>query len=174
MPEQPAYPPCAEKVFGNVKARCLFSKKVTGGGIEDEKLFSALKNGYMTEEKFVLECMERDISVSRPIFNTEPYDFIVEANQELLRVQVKKAWKDAKGREMVCLKSSYPRSTKEHVASQNVRVDFIAAISTTGEWYIIPRRVLQHIKSNIAISHKGEYSKYINNFDFQDVQILAR
>lgn len=34
-----------------------------------------LKNGYIAEEKFALECLSRNIPISRPIYNVEPYDF---------------------------------------------------------------------------------------------------
>ena len=51
---------------------------------------SKLKNGYETEEKFILKCLKHEISISRPIFNIEPYDFIVEKDNKFYSVQVKK------------------------------------------------------------------------------------
>lgn len=131
-------------------------------------LNSKLKNGYITEEKFILECMERDLTVSRPITNTEPYDFIVETHSgKLVRVQVKKSWKDEKNRQVVCLKSSYPRSGLSKTASQNDRVDYISVLSTDG-WYNIPRKELNGIKANICVSKSGSRAKYLNNFSFED------
>lgn len=127
---------------------------------------SKLKNGYIAEEKFILECLNRNIAISRPIFNIEPYDFIVEINNELYTVQVKKSWKDNKNRNLACLKSSYPRSDIKKVVSQNPRVDFLAILTEKSEWYIIPREKISHIKSNISVSKKGNYSIYINNFNF--------
>ena len=72
-------------------------------------MFEKLKNGYIAEEKFALECLSRNIPISRPLFNTEPYDFIIECEKKFISVQVKKSWKDKKGRNVVCIKSSYPR-----------------------------------------------------------------
>ena len=129
-------------------------------------IYSALKNGYIAEEKFVLECMEKDITVSKPISNTEPYDFIVEnKNGKLLKIQVKKAWIDKKGRKIASLKSSYPRSKIRKVASKSERVDYICVYSDDG-WYNIPRKEVEHIASNIADSKTGEYAKYLNKFAF--------
>lgn len=125
-----------------------------------------LKNGYMTEEKFILECLKRDLTVSRPIFNIEPYDFIVEKDNKLYTVQVKKAWVDKKNRNIACLKTSYPRSDKINSITQNERVSYIAILTEQEEWFIIPRIVIANLKTNIAVSKKGNYGKYINNFDF--------
>lgn len=142
-----------------------------GGGIDTdeggEKMYNKLKNGYLTEELFVVACMERDIVVSRPITNTEPYDFVVEnGDGDLVRVQVKKSWTDEKGRNIVSLKSSYPRSRKKNVASENIRVDYIS-VFCCGDWYNIPRSELRGIKSNICVSKSGERAKFINDFSFK-------
>ena len=91
-------------------------------------MFNKLKNGYLTEEKFIIECLERDIPISRPIYNTEPYDFIIEVNNRFLSIQVKKSWIDKKGRNIVCLKSSYPRSSKINRVGEHKNVDYIAIL----------------------------------------------
>jgi len=152
----------------------LIINKICGGGISigGHMLFSALKNGYIAEEKFILRCMENDITISKPISNTEPYDFIVEQNGQMFRVQVKKAWKDKKNRSIACLKSSYPRSNKSNIATKNNRVDYIAILDINEDWYIIPRNIIKHIKSNIAVSRKGHYSGFCNVFIFINVKQL--
>jgi hypothetical protein len=128
-------------------------------------MFSALKNGYEAEERFVLECLKKDIPISRPIYNVEPYDFVVESCGVMYRVQVKRSWVDDKGRNMVCLKSSYPRSNKSNIVGQNDRVDFVAVL-VSDDWYIVPRDAIQQIKSQASFSCSGKYGKYINNFAF--------
>ena len=45
------------------------------------RLFGKLKNGYLTEELFIIECLQREIAISRPIYNIEPYDFVCEINK---------------------------------------------------------------------------------------------
>lgn len=132
-------------------------------------LNSKLKNGYIAEEKFVVVCMENDLTISRPITNTEPYDFIIETKSgKLVRVQVKKSWEDEKHRQMVCLRSSYPRSKIRNIASKNDRVDYISVLSKDG-WYNIPRKELEGISSNICVSKTGSRGKYLNDFSFGDI-----
>lgn len=45
--------------------------------------------GQIIESKFVFECSKLGIRVSRPIGDTAPYDFIIEINNLLFRVQCK-------------------------------------------------------------------------------------
>lgn len=124
-----------------------------------------LKNGYETEEKFILECLQRNIPISRPIFNVEPYDFVIEVNKKLLSIQVKKSWVDKKGRNIVCIKSSYPRSSKTKVINKE-SVDYLAVLVEC-DWYIIPCSEFEGKVSNLAISQKGAYAKYYNNWEFK-------
>lgn len=126
-----------------------------------------LKNGYVAEEKFVLECLTRNIPISRPIYNVEPYDFVVEINGRFVSVQVKKSWVDKKNRNIVCIKSSYPRSSKTHFVSKE-SVDYLAVLVNYWEWYIIPCSAFEGKKSNIAVSKKGSYSKYYQNWEFDE------
>lgn len=126
-----------------------------------------LKNGYIAEEKFALECLSRNISISRPIYNVEPYDFIVETPKGFASVQVKKSWVDKKGRNVVCLKSSYPRSSQKRIVGKERSVDYLAVLIGYWDWYIIPRCAIQDKTSNICVSTKGAYKQYFNNWDFK-------
>lgn len=125
-----------------------------------------LKNGYITEEKFILECLNRNIPISRPIYNVEPYDFIIEINGKFLSIQVKKSWVDKKGRNIVCIKSSYPRSSITKFINKN-SVNYLAVLVNWWDWYIIPCTAFEGKTSNISVSEKGAYSKYLNNWDFR-------
>ena len=125
-----------------------------------------LKNGYITEEKFILECLSRNIPISRPIYNVEPYDFIIEINGKFLSIQVKKSWVDKKGRNIVCIKSSYPRSSTTKFVNKN-SVNYLAVLVNWLDWYLIPCTAFEGKTSNITVSKKGAYSKYLNNWDFK-------
>ena len=129
-------------------------------------MYDKLKNGYITEEKFALCCLDRNIPISRPIYNTEPYDFIIEVNGEFKSVQVKKAWVDKKGRNVVCVKTSYPRSDKSTTVGKQTNVDYLAVLTKYWDWYIIPRTMIKDIKSNICVSTKGRYKDCYNNWNF--------
>lgn len=124
-----------------------------------------LKNGYIAEEKFILECLQRNIPISRPIYNVESYDFVIEVNGKFLSIQVKKSWVDKKNRNIVCLKSSYPRSTKTKYVNKN-SADYLAVLVNYWDWYIIPCVAFEGKTSNISVSQKGAYAKYFNNWDF--------
>lgn len=45
--------------------------------------------GDITEYRFALYCMEHNIPISKPMNNNLPYDFIIEINNKLLKIQVK-------------------------------------------------------------------------------------
>ena len=52
--------------------------------------------GDITEYRFALYCMEHNIAISKPMNNNLPYDFIIEINRKLLKLQVKTGY-DAPG-----------------------------------------------------------------------------
>lgn len=45
--------------------------------------------GDITEQRFILYCMERNIPISKPLNNNLPYDCIIDMNGRLLKIQVK-------------------------------------------------------------------------------------
>ena len=59
-------------------------------------MFEKLKNGYVAEEKFTLECLTRNIPISKRLYNTEPYDFVIEVNENLYRFKLKSHGKTKK------------------------------------------------------------------------------
>lgn len=130
-------------------------------------MFDKLKNGYVAEEKFTLECLTRNIPISKPLYNTEPYDFVIEVNGKFVSVQVKKSWKDKKGRNVVCVKTSYPRSRKSMSVGKQNNVDYLAILVDYWDWYIIPRLEIENVKSTMSVSEKGRYKRYYNNWDFK-------
>lgn len=126
-----------------------------------------LKNGYLAEEKFALECLSRNIPISRPLYNTEPYDFIIEIDGKFKSVQVKKSWVDKDGRCIACLKTSYPRSKVSHTVGECENIDYLAVLVKYWDWYIIPREYIKDVKSNICVSTKGKYKDCYNNWNFK-------
>lgn len=137
-----------------------------GGGI-GRVMNIKLKNGYVTEEKFILECLSRNIPISRPIYNTEPYDFIIEINGTFKSVQVKKSWTDKKNRKVVCIRTSSPRLRIRRTVGEQKNVDYLAVLVDCWDWYIIPRVIIEDVKVNISVSTKGRYKEYYNNWTFE-------
>lgn len=130
-------------------------------------MFSALKNGYIAEQQFIVEAMKNDLTVSKPISNTEPYDFVVEHNSRLIRVQVKKAYIVRPKRYAAALRSSNNRNNRSYVADSD-RVDYMALhCAETDIWYIIPHHVISHLRSSVILCEDGKYASYINNWNFE-------
>ena len=48
--------------------------------------------GDISEQKFILYCLEKDIPISKPVSNNLPYDFIIDYNNQLYKIQVKTAY----------------------------------------------------------------------------------
>lgn len=138
--------------------------------MNDITMNDKLKNGYITEEKFILECLKRNIPISRPIYNVEPYDFVIRINGKFVSVQVKKSWMDKRGLNIVCIKSSYPRSAKTRIVNKE-SADYLAVLVGDADWYIIPCDAFEGKVSNISVSKKGTYSRYFNNWDFMGENI---
>ena len=53
------------------------------------------QKGDISEYKFILYCLEHEVAISKPIGNNLPYDFIIDYNNELLKIQVKTAYKNS-------------------------------------------------------------------------------
>ena len=49
--------------------------------------------GDISEQKFILHCLVNNVPVCKPIGNNLPYDFVVDYNNTLLKIQVKTAYK---------------------------------------------------------------------------------
>lgn len=130
----------------------------------------SLRNGYVTEQEFTVEAMRRGLTVSRPIANIEPYDFIVEHEHRMIRVQVKKCYQNSRGHNVADLRNNSMRSsgTKRTCITTSDRIDFVALYcESEGLWYVIPLEVIQHLKSNVIVSIRGKYSSYIDNWEFK-------
>lgn len=48
--------------------------------------------GDISEQRFILYCLQHEIPVCRPIGNNLPYDFIIDFQGKLLKIQVKTAY----------------------------------------------------------------------------------
>ena len=48
--------------------------------------------GDISEQKFILYCLQHEVPVCKPIGNNLPYDFIIDYNNQLYKIQVKTAY----------------------------------------------------------------------------------
>ena len=79
--------------------------------------------GDITEYRFALYCMEHNIAISKPMNNNLPYDFIIEINRKLLKLQVKTGY-DAPGLDCFMFNT---RSTSKNY-NENTTKDYVGKI----------------------------------------------
>lgn len=124
--------------------------------------------GERAECAFLWRCLERALVVSKPLWDSAPYDFVVEAvsrplagvrHTKLSRVQVKSVG--------AMIRREYKISTHgaRNRAYGNDELDFFAAwIAPLDAWYIIPARAVLPAKSAALYPHVegscGKYEKY--------------
>lgn len=94
--------------------------------------------GEVAEARFVAKAMSLGFSVSRPVGDSRPYDFILQFNHRLTRVQVKSAWtKHGGGYHFTTSLGRTSRSGIRPYAAGEV--DFIVAyIAPHDAWFILP------------------------------------
>lgn len=81
------------------------------------------QKGDITEQKFILYCLENDIPISKPIGNNLPYDFIIEYNQKLLKIQVKTSYHPARNKNKDIIEFKTISSSKNY--NEIVSTDYI-------------------------------------------------
>lgn len=112
--------------------------------------------GFIHEQKFILEAIKQGFSISKPLFDQEPYDFIVTNSHKLNRVQIKSTdkFEESQNRYSVSVsKKNGKLYTKEDT-------DFII-VSANDNYYIIP---VEELKSRSVRIYKKETRK-LNNIE---------
>ena len=133
---------------------------------------NTVKEGEQSEQLFCTECfVKMEYTVSRPI-STSDYDFVVDVNNKLLKVQVKSSRRQCDGGDrnvMICKGTNAVKSGKQgKYPYPEDSVDFFAIHDVNNqEWYIIPRSATGDAKQIRLSKGEGKYSKYKNNFEFK-------
>lgn len=124
----------------------------------------ASRVGTIAEKKFELECIEQAIPISKPILDVNGYDFIVEVDSELYKIQVKsKFTKSSNNVHKINL--HFGHSNKAYCEGS---FDFAALyIDELSLWYIIPYSELPNLSIDLRpMSKISKFNKYINNWKF--------
>lgn len=94
--------------------------------------------GTITEQKFILYCLENEIPISQPIGNNLPYDFIIEFNNKLLKIQVKTARKGETEGTITFNTRSCSKNYSEVTTSNYLgKIDYFATC-WDNKWLFIP------------------------------------
>lgn len=122
---------------------------------------SAKAKGDLAEAIFVVRAEALGLQVSKPVVESDGYDYHVQSRLGTFRVQVKSAWKIFQSRYMV----KFNKGTIADVRSgYDVLVAYVAPLDA---WYVVPASVIKkpwlvlypHIpKSN------GKYEKYLEGW----------
>lgn len=118
-----------------------------------EKIKHAKLRGEWAELKFMTKATEQGLRVSKPWGEVSRYDFLVEYNGVVSRVQVKSTmFKDRGGYSCTVRASNGPY--------EGDAFDFVAAyLIPEDEWYIIPAEKIKG-QGSIALYPKLERAKY--------------
>lgn len=87
--------------------------------------------GDITEHIFILYCLQKEIPISKPIGNNLPYDFIIEVNNKLLKIQVKTSYipKQSNGNTIVFKTISSSKNYNEIISTNYInKIDYFVTI----------------------------------------------
>lgn len=124
----------------------------------------ASDKGLLAELKFELECLGREISVSKPLHPKSVYDYIIEHNDKLLKIQVKyTSCRNPSGNfRLTCAKgSTSDQSKRQNYTSTDV--DYLVGLTSDGDWYLIP--MSEAVTTCITLAKKWE--RFKNNWSFE-------
>jgi len=97
------------------------------------------KQGELVELRFYLTAYEKGWVVSKPFGDNAKYDFIVDADGKLSRVQVKSTLVLDRGNRQNRYALVAASGCKNKIAYSNTTIDFLAIYIIPAEtWYIIP------------------------------------
>jgi hypothetical protein len=118
--------------------------------------------GTHSEALFLTKCLELNYTVSKPFSDNTRYDFIVDKDNSLYRVQIKSTnYKRSDNQYAVRLRYQ----SKIHYTSDDI--DFYAVhIIPEDDWYIFPISFANTVQFWVTENIKGKYEKYKNNFGF--------
>lgn len=86
--------------------------------------------GDISEQKFVLYCLEHNIPISKPIGNNLPYDFIIDYNNKLYKIQVKTAHIGESKNSWIFNTRSTSKNYTEIINSDYIgKIDYFAVIN---------------------------------------------
>ena len=86
--------------------------------------------GDISEQKFILYCLEREIPISKPIGNNLPYDFIIDYDNKLYKIQVKTAYRSKTQNSWTFSTRSCSKNYNEITTSNYIgKIDYFASVN---------------------------------------------
>lgn len=124
----------------------------------------ASDKGLLTELKFEVECFQRGYHISKPLHPKSVYDFIIDIEGKLLKIQVKyTSCRTPSGNfRLTCAKGSTSKKSSRKNYTEN-DIDYMVGLTSDNDWYIIPMSA--SVTTCITLTDK--YEPYRNNWRFE-------
>ena len=128
----------------------------------------ATEKGTLAELLFAYQAMKNGFRVSQPINHSSPYDFILEKNNVLFRIQVKSNFSGRSGNRKA-YRLSVRRGAKASHKYDTDSIDYVVAyLSEHNTFYIIPFRLVESsVLSLYPNNIEGKFFQYVNNWDLK-------
>ena len=97
-------------------------------------------SGAITEQKCFLKCIEYGFIVSKPLFDNARYDFLLDVNGKILKIQVKTSrWKDEDHSAFVfnCYSQHSTGNGNKRMRYSNLDIDYFMT-EKDGQYYLYP------------------------------------
>jgi len=129
-------------------------------GRKKENVMNYKEQGEITELRFYLKAFEEGFVVSKPFGDNQRYDFIVDKNGKLSRVQIKSVGVQDKydrgGKYRI--NASFGASRKYSYSSNEIDI-LVVYIIPMEVWYIIPVNEISNIKTLGFRPHKSSRAR---------------
>ena len=123
--------------------------------------------GDITEQKFILYCLEKEIPVCKPIGNNLPYDFVIELNNKLLKIQIKTARMAPQSATSITFNTRSCSKNYNEVTTSNYvgKIDYFATC-WDNRWMFVPIEQASSSEHRICIGenpkpNQHSYKEYI-------------
>lgn len=126
------------------------------------------QKGDLAEIAFIYEATQRDLLVLEPRGDNTPYDVAVDNGKQILKVQIRGAWKTAKGRNYYFIGTNHGSGVYYNVEHFDV---FAVTIRPEHVWYLIPSDVaLEKTCLLFYADNSGRFEKYLDNWKIFEPQ----
>ena len=128
--------------------------------------------GQLTEQKCFVKCLEAGYTISKPLFDSARYDFILDTGSKLLRIQVKSsAWNE--DHSAFSFNGYSQHSTgdgNKRMKYTNKEIDYFMT-EKNGTFYLYPAEEEGFVQKSLRLSSKQNQSqiKWAKDYEFEEV-----
>lgn len=128
------------------------------------------KQGEIAEGAFLLECLKKGFTISKPYGDSSKYDFIIDNGKKLFRVQVKSVGTKDTGKyqNRYRCNASFGNHKAENKYTKNEIDVFACYILPLNLWYFVPVHNVSGKYIDLYPNYKssGKYENFKNNWKF--------